>query len=322
MKILIIGGSGHIGSFLVKQLVDEGHNVVVVSSGRTPIDVGQFADRVELETLNYRDMLSDGSFHALLMRHKPDAVVDILQGNASGLYSACCETSVNHIVFCGSLWMFGRPKVVPTPEIKQTLCPFEDYELRYGQLLNVLKISEQDDIAVSAIMPPNICGPGKTPIDGMGGRSIEVHREHQQGKEVFLPYPGTNLIGPCDADDVARGFTCALNNREASAGDLFNVGPAYSLTSEQFINTYADIYGTSISIRYVEPQEYIRDISPDLGAHFHFLEHMCPDISKISSRLGYKPKYTPEETMERAVRWMQDQKLLGQATSGCKADMP
>jgi nucleoside-diphosphate-sugar epimerase len=37
---------------------------------------------------------------------------------------------------------------------------------------------------------------------------------------------------------------------------------------------------------------------------------MQPDISKAQRLLGYKPRYTPEETMTRAVEWMYKEKLL------------
>ena len=37
MKILVIGGSGHIGSYLVRELVQKGHTVYAVMRGnRTP----------------------------------------------------------------------------------------------------------------------------------------------------------------------------------------------------------------------------------------------------------------------------------------------
>lgn len=36
---------------------------------------------------------------------------------------------------------------------------------------------------------------------------------------------------------------------------------------------------------------------------------MCPDISKIR-KLGYEPRYTPEESMERAVAWMRDRGMV------------
>ena len=306
MKTLIIGGTGHIGGFLIRQLVDEGAEVVVVSSGRTPLSASLISDKVRSATLSYEGMLADGSFAALLAREQPGAVVDLLQRDARGIHSACERAGVGQIVFCGSLWMYGRPKVVPTPEVAQSECPFEGYKIRYEQLLEAIALSRLDGVAVSAIMPPNICGPGKIPLDGTGGRSIEVHRAHRDGEEVCLPSPGTNLVGPCDADDVARGFVCALKNREAAAGEVFNVGSAYALTSERFIGAYAEVYGSRIPIRYVDPAVYVSEVSPDIGASFHFVEHMCPDISKISAKLGYRPKYTPEQTMERAVRWMRD----------------
>jgi nucleoside-diphosphate-sugar epimerase len=309
MTTLVIGGTGHIGGFLLQQLLEDGHDLIVVSSGRTPLDPS-LQDRVETVTMSYTKMFADGSFLALLAEKKVDAVVDILQGDSAGVFAACKAAGVAQIVFCGSVWMFGRPKVVPTPEVTQTPCPFDGYETRYAQMREVIGLSAGSGISVSSVMPPNICGPGKIPLDGMGGRSIEVHQAHQRGEEVVLPYPGTNLVGPCDADDVARGFACALRNREAAAGEIFNVGSAYALTSEQFIRVYADIYGSPIPVHYVEPSVYVRDVLPDLGANFHFMEHMCPDLTKISSRIGYRPKYTPEATMERAVNWMRGQGLL------------
>ena len=311
MIVVIIGGTGHIGRFLTRMLVDDGQQVVVVSSGRTPANTEQTnAGGVEFVHLRYPDTLADGTFESLLRERRPDAVVDILQADTERVYSHCLEGGVRHLVLCGSVWMFGRPKVVPTPEATQAECPFETYRLRYADMLRAVERSENGGLAVAGVMPPNICGPGKIPLDGMGGRSIEVHRAHRRGGNVILPFPGTNLIGPCDAEDVAQGFLRAIENREAAAGHIFNVGSSYALTAERFIMTYADIYGTRIPIEYVSAESYVRDVSPDLGSHYHFLEHMCPDISRISSLLGYRPQYTPEETMERAVKWMLDAGML------------
>jgi nucleoside-diphosphate-sugar epimerase len=309
MKVTLIGGTGHTGTFLTRQLLDAGDKVTIVSSGRKPVPdcTGSGLSYVKF---TYADMFADGSFESFLKESRPDAVVDILQGNTEGLYNACLSAGVGQIVVCGSLWMFGRPKVVPTPEITQTPCPFEGYQKRYNEMLAAIELSKKDGISFSAVMPPNICGPGKIPLEGAGGRSIEVHRAHRRGEEVVLPFPGTNLVGPCDADDVARGFFCALRNPAAAAGEIFNAGSAYALTAEQFIATYAEIHKTRIPIRYVSVEDYIKNVSPELGANYHFTEHMCPDTGKAAEKLGYKALYTPEETMERAVRWMLDQGLL------------
>ncbi len=309
MKVIVIGGSGHVGGFLTPMLADDGNQVVVVSSGRTKPHTAAPAS-VRNAAMSYGQMLADGSFRKLVQEEKPDAVVDILQGNVHGVYNVCKELNVRQLVVCGSVWMFGRPKVVPCPEIAQTVCPFEGYETRFREMREVQAESMGSGISFSAIMPPNICGPGKIPLDGAGGRSIDVHKAHKAGKPVILPDPGTNLVGPCDAQDIARAFFLALNNPTAAAGEIFNVGSAYALTSERLIGVFGEIYGSKIPIEYVSPEKYRTEVSPDLGDNFHFLEHMCPDITKIRTKLGYNPANTPEQTLERAIRWMFDKGLF------------
>ncbi|MDI6828539.1 MAG: NAD(P)-dependent oxidoreductase [Armatimonadota bacterium] len=310
MRVAIIGGTGHIGQFLCGMLLRNSHELFVIHSGRTPLKDSMVAEKSVVATMRYPDMLAQGTFASLLADNHIEVVIDILQGDIRGVYAQCLEAKVEHLIACGSVWMYGRPKIVPTPEVAQTECPFDGYRRRYAELLETIEVAKRDGLPVTAIMPPNICGPGKVPLECKGGRSIEVHCEHRRGEPVILPLPGTNLVGPCDAEDVARGFVCALENRDAAAFEIYNVGSAYALTAERFVKTYAEIYGTTIPIEYVNPDVYAREVLPNISANFHFLEHMCPDISKISSQLGYKPAYTPEETMERAVKWMYDEGLF------------
>lgn len=309
MKVIVIGGSGHIGGFLTPMLANDGNEVIVISSGRTKPHTAAPAN-VKTVAMKYGEMFADGAFERLVKEEKPGAVVDILQGDVHSVYDICKSAGVGQLVVCGSVWMFGRPKVVPCPEIAQTVCPFDGYERRFREMREVQAEAMGGPVSYSAIMPPNICGPGKIPLDGMGGRSIEVHKAHKAGKLVYLPDPGTNLVGPCDAEDIAQAFFRALKNPAAAAGEIFNVGSAYALTSERFIGVLGEIYGTKIPIEYVSPEKYRTEISPELGDNFHFLEHMCPDISKLRTKLGYAPKYTPETTLERAIKWMFDQGMF------------
>ena len=82
------------------------------------------------------------------------------------------------------------------------------------------------------------------------------------------------------------------------------MGSAYALTARRFVEVYGEIYGSTIPIEWMSWKTYAEEISPDPGSNYHFRGHMCPDISKIWSALGYTPKHTPEETMARAVDWM------------------
>ena len=307
MRIVIIGGTGHVGGFLTPGLVEHGHEVIVISRAQRPVPEGGVWGKVRHVEATY----GDACFGDLIRELRPEALVDMLGVDVPGLYAAVREWD-GQLVACGSLWMYGTPRVAPTPEETQSPCESEGYARRYAELQQVQEQAVGDGGRFAAIMPPNICGPGKIPLEGMGGRSIEVHRAHAGGEELPLPAPGGTLIGPCDAEDVAQGFRLAIANPDAAAGEVFNVGSAYALTAEQFVATYGEIYGVDIPIRWVSWQEYEESISPSPGANFHFRANMCPDITKISDRLGYAPRHTPEQSMARAVEWMREQQLLDQ----------
>lgn len=185
-----------------------------------------------------------------------------------------------------------------------------DTKKRYSETLKLIEIGKKDGIAFTAIMPPNICGPGKIPLECLGGRDIDVHREHAAGKDVILPEGADALIGPCDAEDIADCFVKAVQNRDKSAYQIFNVGSEYALTAEEFIEAYSNIYNVKIAIKRVPWNNYITNISPGIGNWWHFKAHMCPDISKAKKLLGYQPQYTPEQTLCRAIEWMKSNQIF------------
>lgn len=304
MKVVVIGGSGHIGRFLVPMLVEAGHEPIVVVRGQTalPADPRWANARVVEGDASNTDSLRP------LVAEKPQVVIDI-PGTARITYQLFHETA-QHMIAVGSLWMYGEPRTVPTPELTQAPCVFEGYARRYAELRQMLAIGAADGMAVTAVMPPNICGPGKIPLDCLGGRDLAVHRAHAAGHEVVLPDGPEALVAPCDAEDIARCMLLALTHREQAAGQMFNVGAGYALTWTEFVAAYSEIYGVAIPIRRVSWQQYSETISPGIGYWWHMKAHMCPDISKAQQLLGYTPHYPPCETMARAVAWMREEKLL------------
>jgi len=305
MKILVIGGTGHLGANIVEILCDQGHEVVAATRGNKGKPTHACIDKARLITLNSSDL---DAVTALSEQEHFDVVVDI-PGTAWNVWQAFRDKA-SHIVACGSLWMLGYPHVVPTPEQTQGYCPSAGYRARYEKIQEMLADSFTHKAVFTAIFPPNICGPGKIPLDTLGGRDIEVHKANMRGEVVYLPNGPEVLLGPCDAYDLATLFTLAINNRTAAAGQIFNGGSEYALTATEFVNTLAEIHGVEIPIAYVPWDEYQKKISPDVGYWWHFYAHMCPDISKARTLLGYKPRYTPQETLARAVQWMKDNELL------------
>ena len=114
MKICVIGGTGHIGKFLVPMLIEAGHEVIVVTSGRTPMLEEGAWKFVRPITRKYGAPGWTDAIRGI----GSEVLVDILQGDSPELYMAVKDT-VRHMIVCGSIWMLGFPRVVPTPAITQ-----------------------------------------------------------------------------------------------------------------------------------------------------------------------------------------------------------
>lgn len=79
MRVVIIGGSGHVGTYLVPMLVADGHQMVNISrKERQPYQPHAAWKRVEQVAIDRWEMEKIGSFGAQIAAYKPDVVVDMI----------------------------------------------------------------------------------------------------------------------------------------------------------------------------------------------------------------------------------------------------
>ena len=111
MKILVIGGTGHVGNYLVPKLLKNGHDVYVGTRGQIQPRDAESLQGAKFIKVNARDKEN----LCALKEERFDVIIDF-PGSAKLVWDVLAE-GVSHIIACGSLWMFGYPKIVPTPEI-------------------------------------------------------------------------------------------------------------------------------------------------------------------------------------------------------------
>ena len=177
MNICVIGGTGHIGSFLEPQLVEYCHAVTVVARGERPVPVKPDFEKVTIVRQTYSR--KDPAWAEFLASLDAEVLIDILGSGLPGVYEATKKTC-RHLIACGSIWMLGPAKVVPTPPEEQNPYTRGSYGIRWKELKETKERAKHDGVAFTVVLPPNICGPGKVPLDGKGGRSIEVHKSHMK----------------------------------------------------------------------------------------------------------------------------------------------
>ena len=118
-RVVVIGATGHIGSYLVPRLVAGGHEVIAMSRGlRGPYLPSPRWDSVTMITVDRAAADADGSFGAQLAALRPDVVIDLIcftAASAEQLVDAL-RPSRPLLVHCGTIWVHGPALLLPVTE--------------------------------------------------------------------------------------------------------------------------------------------------------------------------------------------------------------
>src|SRR5215469_7987041 len=118
-RIVIIGGSGHVGTYLAPALVERGHEVVNVSRGAAKPYRPHYAwKQIENVTLDRATEEKSGRFGHKIAGLRPDIVVDMIAFDLPSTQQLveALRGKVEHYLFCSSIWVYGRYFAVPSTE--------------------------------------------------------------------------------------------------------------------------------------------------------------------------------------------------------------
>ena len=78
MRVVIIGGTGHIGTYLTPRLVQEGHTAVCVCRRQSqPYQSNGFWEQVQFAVMDRQAEEAAGTFGKRVAELEPDAVIDL-----------------------------------------------------------------------------------------------------------------------------------------------------------------------------------------------------------------------------------------------------
>jgi len=79
MRVVVIGGSGHVGTFLIPRLIHESCEVVCISrGGRKPYLPDPAWKKVQHVKMDRKAEDAAGTFGSSVSRLKPDIVIDMI----------------------------------------------------------------------------------------------------------------------------------------------------------------------------------------------------------------------------------------------------
>jgi nucleoside-diphosphate-sugar epimerase len=304
-RIVVIGATGHVGTYLVPRLVRAGHEVVALSRGeREPYVPAPEWRAVQRVTADREAEDAAGVFGERIAALAPDAVVDMLcfTPESAGQLLDALRPTRPLLLHCGTIWVHGPVARVPVTEDE----PRTAYgEYGTGKARAEAYLLRQRDVPVVIVHPGHICGPGWPVITPAGNLDADVWRRLAAGEPLPLPDLGLGVLHHVHADDVAQAFERALTRPQA-------IGASFHAVSEQAMmlrglaEAVAGWFGREANIEYVDWPEFERRVGAGhaTATREHVGRSIAASIDRARAVLGYAPRYSTLQALEESVRWL------------------
>lgn len=318
MKILVTGGAGYIGSFMVKRLLEKGDEVVVVDSlerghkeavdSRAKLYVGNLLNKEFISKVFLENTL-DAVVHFagyISMGESMENPYIYFQNNvfsSLNLMEEMIKSNVKNLIFSSTAGIYGNPVSVPISEDhpKNPENPYGESKLMVEKLMFwYQKVYGLNSVALRYF---NASGAS---LDGEMGENHDPESHIIPNimkaiinKESFKLF-GTDYDtkdGTCVRDyihviDLVEAHVLALGKLSGDKGMFrYNVGTGNGYSNRDVIGMVRKIS---------EEEVKIEESARRLGD----ADTLIADASKIKSELGFKPKYSDLDTIvESAWKW-------------------
>ena len=318
MNVLVTGGAGYIGSHTVKDLINSGHNVIVLdnlSNGhRQAVDrrarfiEGNSGDEKLVHEI-FQSYKIESVLHFAANIEVAESVIDPQKYyrnnfvNTLKLLNVMCSDGVKKFVFSSTAAVYGNPQSTPIEE-RAELSPINpygrskmmvemalsDFNRAYGLGYVILRYFN-----VAGASPDGSIGEDHHPESHLIPRILQAANDPLEKVRIF----GTDYSTPdgtCIRDyihvvDLARAHVLALEKLKLNQGEVFNLGSENGFSVRDVVAACEKVTGFELKV----VEESRREGDPAV---------LVASSKKIRETLGWERKFPQLEMMiEHAWNW-------------------
>ncbi len=312
-KILVTGGSGFIGSSLVRRLIKEGEEVRVLDnlSRGTRNHLSDVLNQVELIDADIRDANSvqdackgvNRVYHLAFINgteffySKPELVLDVGVKGMVNILDGCQKEGIRELFLASSSEVYQSPPTVPTDETAPLIVP-DPMNPRYsygaGKIISeimTINYGRKNFDRVVIFRPHNVYGPnmGWEHVIPQLIVKIKALIKKSSDRKISLPIQGTGQETRAFVyiDDFTDGLM--ILNDKGKHLNIYHVGNDEEISIALLAKEIGKYYGKEID---VVPGETVKGGT----------QRRCPNISKLRA-LGYNPHIRLAEGLPRMIEW-------------------
>jgi UDP-glucose 4-epimerase len=329
-KVLVTGGAGYIGSHTCIELLQAGHEVIVLDNlSNSSEEALHRVQQLTQKSLVFiqGDIRDHQVLGQIFDEYKIDAVIHFaglkavgesqqvplvyFDNNIAGsiaLVQAMQKAQVYRLVFSSSATVYDEANISPLKEEMPTGMPSNNYgytKLMVEQILEKLSIADERwSIALLRYFNPvgaHQSGQIGEDPQGIPNNLMPYITQVAVGRREKLSIygsdydtvDGTGIRDYIHVVDLANAHLCALNNRLNSQGcRAWNIGTGQGSSVLQVKNAFEAVNQVKI------PFEFVPRRTGDVAISF-------ADNSRAMAELGWQPRYTLEDMLKDSWKWQQ-----------------
>ncbi len=320
MKILVTGGTGFTGSHLVRRLLDQGHDTLVLDNQRgiawEPLQ--KAGAELHLGSVQDRDLLKrlipgcDLIYHLAAAFRKVNLPKKVYwDTNVTAMRDMLAIAHANgvaKVVYCSTQGVHGNIENPPGNE-QSPIKPEDYYQYTKYEGEKVADEFAEKGLDITILRPTAIYGPGDP------GRFLMLFKQVQKGYFPFFG-PGSALYHPLYIDNFLDAFELAATRSEGR-GNAYLIADESYYTIREIVGKIATVMGVDLRVIHLPfwpmyaaaaAVEFVflpLPIDPPIFRRRAdwFRQNRAFTIDRARNDLNYAPSVTLDDGLRRTYEW-------------------
>ena len=311
-KVLVIGGAGFIGSFVISELLKEDVKEVIIYDNFARGKMFNIEESLkdprcsvyptggdirELDILNDAMNGVDYVFHlsAMWLLHCKDYPRTAFDVNIAGTFNvleACVKNNVKKLIYSSSASVYGDALEVPMTEEH----PFNNKNF-YGATkiageAMCTAFNDRYGLEVIGLRYMNVYGPGQDQHAAYSGVVPIMLNKIAANEAPTINGDGSQAYDFVYVEDVARSNIDALKSNTKIG--FYNVGTEIQTSIKELCDTILKLKNSSLSVNY---QPYSEDDARQL------VQNRIGSAKKATEEIGFTYQFTLEQGLQKLINW-------------------
>ncbi|MDO8581061.1 MAG: NAD-dependent epimerase/dehydratase family protein [Candidatus Omnitrophota bacterium] len=317
-RILLTGGAGFVGSYIIDQLLQEPVKEIVVidnfvRGSRKNLERALQDKRVHLTEGDIRDREGldhlfegiDYCFHlaALRITHsaaEPRHALEVMYDGTFNVLESSVKHKIKKVMFASSASIYGQAEEFPTNEKHH---PYNNRTF-YGAAktaneLMLRSFNHMYGLTYNAVRYFNIYGPRMDTHGKYTEVFIRWYHLIKEGKPPLIFGDGKQTMDFIYIEDVARASILAL--KAEVQNEAFNIASGVETSLEQLCFLLLDAMGSNLKPQYVPVPEDRKKVE---------VIRRLADVSKAKKFIGFEANIELKEGLMKLLHWLDEQEKL------------